>query len=139
MIFTTEGLAELTNLLKEREKKCNLRKINKDRYVKDDPTVGIEIKFDVTKELDIKTKSLQNYFEKEKEYLNKYEGIRQKEIAVIANKDKEKKVRTERKKKESEFRKDRKQKRLKDKNLRETLTKEKVGEKEKIEIEDKDE
>ena len=114
-------MEELINYLKEKEKNCSLRKINKDRYKRDDPAAGIEVKFDVTKDLDIKTKSLQNYLEKEKEYLSKWEEVRQKELSVINQKDDDKKIRLERKKKEYEFRKDRKQKRLKDRALRETV------------------
>lgn len=121
LILTIEGLEELINTLKAREQKCLLRKVNKDRYVREDPAAGIEVNFDVTKDLDIKTRSLQNYLEKEKEYLSKWQVIRQKEISVIDDKDKDKKIRLERKKKDYDFKKDRKQKRLNDRAMRENM------------------
>ena len=115
VVITQNGLEELTNIIKDREEKCSLRKVNKNRYKLDNPVEGMTVEFDLTKDLDIKTRSLKNYFEKEHEYLDKWEGIRQKELAVLNNSIKLKKENIERKKKEYEVRRERKLKRMKEK------------------------
>jgi hypothetical protein len=108
------GLEELVNVIKDRESKCTLRKVNKDRYKLDNPVEGMNVEFDLTKELDIKTRSLKNYFEKENEYLDKFEGMRQKEIEELNNSIKLKKEKLAKKKKEYEFRRERKIKRMRE-------------------------